>query len=96
MTIIEALAASQPVLGFNVPGIRETVSDGKDGLLAPTDPEALGERMARIATDAELRARLSDGARRSAQQYNIETTTRRIVDHYERVIRERKHMAAYR
>jgi len=92
MTIIEALAAGQPVLGFDVPGIRETVSDGKDGLLAPTDPEALGERMARIATDAELRARLSDGARRSAQQYNIERTTRRIVDLYERVIRERKQM----
>lgn len=89
MTLIEALAAGRPALGFDVPGIRETVIDSENGLLAPTDPEALGARMVRIATDAELRARLSDGAHRSAQHYRIETTTRRIVEHYERLIRER-------
>jgi glycosyltransferase involved in cell wall biosynthesis len=90
MTIIEALAAGCPVLGFNVPGIRETVIDGVDGLLAPADPVALGRHMARVATDAALRARLSEGALRSAQDYSIEATTRRILDHYERLIRQRQ------
>jgi len=89
MTIVEALAASRPALGFDVPGIHETIIDGENGLLARPDPAALGEGMARLAADAELRARLSDGARRSAQQYGIETTARRILDHYERLIREK-------
>ncbi len=89
MTLIEALAAGRPALGFDTPGIRETVLDGENGLLAAHDSEALGERMARVAIDAELRARLSHGARHSAQRYNIETTTRRIVEHYERLIRGR-------
>jgi glycosyltransferase involved in cell wall biosynthesis len=90
MTIVEALAAGQPVLAFDVSGLREAVIDGEDGLLAPVDPAALGACMARIATDPDLRARLSDGARRSAEQYSMDATTRRVVAHYERLIRERK------
>ena len=89
ITIIEALAAGRPVLAFDVPGICETVVDGENGLLAPIDPAALGACMARLAADAELRARLSDGARRSAAQYSMDITTRRIVEHYERLIKER-------
>jgi glycosyltransferase involved in cell wall biosynthesis len=89
MTIIEALAAGRPAIGFDVPGIRETIVDGDNGLLAPVDPAALGERMAQMVTDAELRARLSGGARQSSQQYSIETTTRRIIEHYERLVGER-------
>jgi glycosyltransferase involved in cell wall biosynthesis len=89
MTIIEALAAHRPVLAFDVPGIRETVIDGENGLLAQIDAHALGENMARIACDADLRARLSDGARRTATQYSMDITARRIVGHYERLIRER-------
>ncbi len=89
MTIIEALAAHRPVLAFDVPGIRETVVDGKNGLLAQIDARALAENMARIASDADLRARLSEGARHTATQYSMDITTRRIVAHYERLIRER-------
>jgi glycosyltransferase involved in cell wall biosynthesis len=89
MTIVEALAAGQPVLAFDVSGPRETVIDGEDGLLASVDPVALGACMARIATDPALRARLSDGARRSAEQYSMDTTTRRIVAHYERLLHEK-------
>ncbi|HLF26579.1 MAG TPA: glycosyltransferase [Anaerolineae bacterium] len=90
MTIIEALAAGRPVLAFDVPGIRETVIDGENGLLAPIDAAALGARMATLASDTGLQARLSDGARRSAVQYSMDITTRRILDHYERLLRERK------
>jgi len=89
MTIIEALAAGQPVLGFDVPGIREAVDDGVDSMLAPHDARALGDLMIRIASTPELRARLSEGARRSSQRYDMDVTARRIVDHYERLIREK-------
>lgn len=90
MTIIEALAAGRPVLGFDVPGIHETVIAGENGLLALPDPKALGECIAHLVEQPALCARLSDGARRSAQQYSIETTTRRIVGHYERLLREKR------
>ena len=89
MTIIEALAAHQPVLAFDVSGIRETVIDGQNGLLASIDTPALAHNMVRIATDADLRSRLSEGARQSATQYSMDITARRIIAHYERLIRER-------
>jgi glycosyltransferase involved in cell wall biosynthesis len=93
MTIVEALAAGRPALGFDLPGIQETIVDGENGLLTPANPAALGGGMARLASDTRLWARLSEGARHSAQRYNIETTTRRIVEHYERLIHEKKRAA---
>lgn len=89
MTIIEALAAHRPVLAFDVAGIRETVIDGENGLVAHVDTAALSKNMVRIANDPELRARLADGARRSAVQYSMDITARRIIEHYERLIREK-------
>ncbi|HEY4688116.1 MAG TPA: glycosyltransferase [Anaerolineae bacterium] len=89
MTIIEALAAGRPVLAYDVPGIHETITDGENGLLAPVGAEALAERIRRIASDAGLRTRLSDGAQRSASQFSMDITARRVLDHYERLIRER-------
>jgi len=94
MTIIEALAAGQPVLAFDVAGIRETVIDGENGLLAHVDVQSLARNMERVATDAELRARLSAGARRTAARHDIETTAQRIVGHYEYLIRERQKTVA--
>ncbi|HJW82950.1 MAG TPA: glycosyltransferase [Anaerolineae bacterium] len=89
LTIVEALASGRPALGFDVPGIRETIVDGENGLLTQASPSALGDGMACLASDAQLCARLGDGAQRSAQQYSIETATRRILNHYERLIREK-------
>jgi glycosyltransferase involved in cell wall biosynthesis len=90
MTIIEALAAGRPVVAFDVPGIRETVIDGENGLLAEIDNRALAAHMTRLAANPELTARLSAGALRTAQQYSMDITTRRILDHYGRLSRERK------
>ena len=88
MTIIEALAAGRPVLAFDVPGIRETVIDAENGLLAQVDVRALAQNMTRVATDAELHARLSEGARRTAARCDIQVTAQRIVEYYECLIRE--------
>jgi len=90
MTLIEAMATGRPVVAFDVPGIQETIVDGECGLLAQVDAKALAAQMLRLAGDADLYARLSEGACRVAQQYNIENTTRCYLSHYERLIEERK------
>lgn len=90
LTLIEAMATGRPVVAFDVPGIQETIVDGECGLLAQVDAGVLAEQMLRLAGDPDLYARLSDGARRVAQQYNIENTTRCYISHYERLIEERK------
>jgi glycosyltransferase involved in cell wall biosynthesis len=96
ITVIEALAAGLPVAALDVPGIRETVRSGENGLLAEAGeddaghPAALGRALARLACEPALRQTLSAGARASAQQYSIEATTRQILGRYRDLLRERK------
>jgi glycosyltransferase involved in cell wall biosynthesis len=90
LTLIEAMAAGRPVIAFDAPGIHETIVDGVCGLLAQVDAAALAAQMLRLAGDADLYARLQEGARRMAQRYSIENTTRCILAHYQRLIEERK------
>lgn len=67
LAALEALAAGVPVVATDVPGTRECVVDGENGLLAPPKaPGALAQALGRVLGDAGLRARLSAGAARSA------------------------------
>jgi glycosyltransferase involved in cell wall biosynthesis len=95
ITVIEALAAGLPVAALDVPGIRETVKSGENGLLAPAseapdaNAAALGAALARLAREPALRHRLRAGAQASARQYSIEATTRQILGRYQDLLRER-------
>ena len=54
---LEAMACGLPVITTDVPGCRETVRDGRNGIVVPPrDVQALEEAMLRLCDDAELRA----------------------------------------
>jgi glycosyltransferase involved in cell wall biosynthesis len=68
LTLIEALAARVPVVSTDVGGVREVVAEGECGFLcAAGDDAALAERLARLADDADLRARLGAAGRSRAR-----------------------------
>lgn len=61
--VVEGLAAALPVVASDIPGVRELVSDGENGLLfAPGDAAALTTCLLRLR-DATLRRRLGEAAR---------------------------------
>lgn len=65
--LIEAAACALPLVTTDVPGCREVVRDGVDGLLVPVrDAAALAEAIARLQDDPALAARLGDAARERA------------------------------
>jgi len=65
--LVEGAAAGLPLVTTDVPGCREVVTDGHDGLLVPArDPQALAEAIARLQDDPDLRARLGNAARAKA------------------------------
>lgn len=80
---IESLAAGVPVVATRVGGTPAVVDDGETGfLVVPGDADALGERLALLARDEELRARMGRlGAERMRERYGIE----RMVDEVERL-----------
>ena len=85
--LIEAMAASLPVVATDAPGIREIVRAGEQGLLAPCgDAEALAAAMVRMAGEADLRARSSEAARRTAAQFSWPSVTGAYVRLYESLI----------
>ncbi len=64
--LVEAMAASLPVVAANTSNLPEIVDEGGTGyLIDPDDPRAWTERLLQVLADPELRARL--GARGSEQ-----------------------------
>lgn len=65
--LIEAGACGLPLVTTDVPGCREVVTDGVDGLLVPPgDAEALAVALIRLADSPALCARLGAAARETA------------------------------
>jgi glycosyltransferase involved in cell wall biosynthesis len=59
LTLIEAMAASLPVVSTNVGGVAEVVGDGQAGLLAPAgDDVQLAQNILRLATNPVLRRQM--------------------------------------
>ena len=59
ITPIEAMACARPVVGSDTGGIKYTVVDGRTGyLVPPKDPDALAQRLAVLAKDKDLAARM--------------------------------------
>jgi len=78
VSAIEALAAGRPVVATRVGGVPDVIREGEDGFLVePGDVDGLAERLARLAADPELRARLGAAGRaRVIPRYSVE----RLVD----------------
>jgi glycosyltransferase involved in cell wall biosynthesis len=85
VSAIEALASSTPVVANRVGGIPDVVRDGVDGFLVePGDVEAAAARVAELARDDSLRARLGEAGRgRVLRRYSVE----RLVDDVDRLYR---------
>lgn len=65
--LIEAAACALPLVTTDVPGCREVVTDGVDGLLVPVrNADALADAIARLHDDPVLAARLGQAARTKA------------------------------
>ena len=65
----EAMAMSRPVITTGVPGCRETVIDGRNGLLVPPrDPVALASAMERFIAQPDLIASMGEQSRQMAEE----------------------------
>lgn len=59
--LIEAAACGRPIVTTDVPGCREIVRDGENGLLVPVrDPGALATALRRLIGDPRLRRRMGE------------------------------------
>jgi len=89
MAAVEAAACEKPVIGFDVPGVRDAVRNGETGILVPAeDVEAYAQAMVRVVEDAELRRRLGEAGRKWASQFTWDETARKQEEFYLHVLEQ--------
>lgn len=83
-TLVEAAACGLPLITTDVPGCREVVSDGVDGLLVPKgDSKALAQAIRRLQENPELARRMGAAARLKARsQFDEHIVIQRTLEVY--------------
>jgi phosphatidyl-myo-inositol alpha-mannosyltransferase len=88
IVLVEAMAAGLPVVASDIPGYREVVRDGIDGVLVPPgDPGALASATARVLDDADLRARLAAAGRARAERFDWDVVATEVMAAYREALR---------
>ena len=87
-SLLEAAACGRAMVATDVPGCREIAIEGETGLLVPVDDaEALADAMARLAEDADLRARFGAAARRLVEaKFSADAIGQETVALYDKMI----------
>jgi glycosyltransferase involved in cell wall biosynthesis len=91
---IEAAASSKPIVGTKIEGLIDTIQDGVNGILVPSeDIDALASAMQKLLLDNNLRKKMSAESYQWAQTFSWEDTAKRQEQYYkefmERNVRKR-------
>jgi glycosyltransferase involved in cell wall biosynthesis len=88
-SLLEKMAQGLPVIATEVGGNIDAVANNENGLLVPVrSPAELGDAIAALHGDADLRQRLGSAARlRVERSFSIEACTRRYLDLYSGLMR---------
>lgn len=88
LVLVEAMACGLSVVSFDCPaGPDEIITDGYDGLLAPSgDVKFLAQKLMLLMADEKLRTRLSQNARQSAQRYEMYSIAGKWVDLFNKLM----------
>jgi glycosyltransferase involved in cell wall biosynthesis len=89
LAMMEAFALGLPVVATNVPGIKEGLNHGVEGLLVEVSrPDLLAAAIVELIHDPERRERMAAAAAARAQDYDIARAVRRTEEIYREVVRE--------
>ncbi len=87
MVLTEAFAAGTPVIASDIPGYRDVVHDGVEGLLvAPGDAGSLAQSLRDLALDPGRRRAMALAARAAAPRYAWERVSAEVLGAYEDAI----------
>ncbi len=84
LVVAEAMAAGLPVVIADMPGVREVIEPGKEGLLAePLIASDLAAKVRSLLDDPDLRHRMGAAARRRAEErYGLSTVAAQLLSLY--------------
>ncbi|RKZ04030.1 hypothetical protein DRQ21_03965 [Candidatus Fermentibacteria bacterium] len=91
LTVIEANCCGTPVVASNSDGLRDSIIDGKTGILVKhQDPVALADALETILTSPNKRETFSQNAIPWARSFNWDHTGARMLEIMEKVVQNNK------
>ncbi len=86
IVLAEAMASGKPVVTTDMPGYRQVVHHGVEGLLVPPrDDVSLAAALCRLLDDPAERVRLGANGRHAAAQYDWDHVADRVLAYYREV-----------
>ena len=85
---LEAMSTGKPVIVADIPGVREIIEDGRDGLLTdPVNPRDLAEKIRRLLSEPKARQTMgARGREKVLESFSIERVTDRIEAVYRAIL----------
>ena len=79
-TLLEALSCGLPVVAFENFGAETVLTDGLNGYLVNRDEKIMAEKVRVLLDNDNIRKKLSKNARKTAENFSVENSCRRIYD----------------
>ena len=87
VALLEAMAASKPVVATAVGGCKELILNGENGfLIKPSDVGELSKAIIAILRDPKLASKMAQNSRKRAEQFSVETMVKRTETLYETLL----------
>jgi glycosyltransferase involved in cell wall biosynthesis len=82
LSVVEGMASGKPVVASSVGGIKEIITDSRDGyLIQPGDSRSLAEKIRELADDEALQSRIGLAARKTVvNSFNIEDKKKELLN----------------
>lgn len=84
MVVLEAQESGLPIISFDIQAVKDLIVDGQNGFLVPFEQKSQGLaiQMEKLASDFELRTRMSQSAIKQIENYKIA----KIMDKWQAVL----------
>jgi len=91
IVLLEAMAAGAPIVASDIPGYRDVITNGVEGLLVePQNPAALADALSRLLANPELRAAMRRAGQNKAQRFDWPRVAAEVFSYYQDVLERRR------